>query len=204
MRRAHDQLRSDDGAGRRRAALRLALALVVAPLLIFASGWGLAPPSADAAPAAPACCSGYYYGADAAKVDAATRNTWPQANGPFCGVETAIAMVNYADEDYSTGLRFLSSASQFADASQWGYRLASGNSVAGEANTLYDFGTDPRSIAYIAYRYTPPAYYYHDYIYRWQMVHASQPSYTDTPRGLKPHGFSGYGSDGMIVSTPAR
>ena len=27
---------------------------------------------------------------------------------------------------------------------------------------------------------------------------------TDTPRGLKPHGFSGYGSDGMLVSTPAR
>jgi hypothetical protein len=28
-----------------------------------------------------------------------------------------------------------------------------------------------------------------------------QRSIADTPRGLKPHGFSGYASDGMIVSS---
>lgn len=41
-----------------------------------------------------------------------------------------------------------------------------------------DFGTDPRSIAYMAWFYTPANSYFHNYIYRWQMAHSSAPPYS--------------------------
>jgi hypothetical protein len=117
----------------------------------------------------------------------ATQNVWPQSSGPYCGIETDIAITNYDDQDDGLGLRFTSSSSQTSVASDnqssstqsiWGHQLASGNHVAGYTNISLDFGTDPRSIAYMAYAYSPGGFYYHDYIYRWQMAHSSQPSYS--------------------------
>lgn len=168
----------------RRIALRLACALFLASALLFARGWSVTP---GAAPIAHACCTGTFYGANSTKVDNATQYTWPQGSGPYCGIETAIAITNYADQDAGISMKFTSSSSQnsvasdntssFAE-SQWGYVLASGNPVGGKSNISLDYGTDPRSIAYMSWNYTPGGYYFHNYIYRWQFVHGSQPSHS--------------------------
>lgn len=177
------QVQRDPGAYHR-LAVRLALVLFFASSLFFIKGWNT---WSGMVPTAHACCNGTFYGSNSTYINNATQNTWPQASGPYCGIETAIAITNYADQVYGTGLRFNSSSSQYSVASdnnstsaesQWGYVLKSGNVVAGKSNISLDFGTDPRSIAYMSYWYTPPGYYYHDYIYNWYMVHSTQPSYS--------------------------
>lgn len=140
-----------------------------------------------AAPRALACCAGTFYGGDTTKVNNATQNVWPQASGPYCGIETAIAITNYVDEVDGVAMFFTVNSAQDAVASsnnntsaesQWGFKLAQYNNVAGKSNISLDFGTDPRSIAYMAWNWTPPNTFFHDYIYRWQMVHSSAPSYS--------------------------
>ncbi|HKV83108.1 MAG TPA: hypothetical protein VJN88_01035 [Ktedonobacterales bacterium] len=159
-------------------------------LAAFAVTWALLTPtvaaspitSADSAalPAAPLT----FYGADSARTNNAIASTWPQYNGAYCGIETAVAMVNYDDEVQGVGMRFggrgaqsgIASANQHSGASRWGYATPT-NAYAGVTNIAPDFGTDPRSIAYMAYNYTPNNTYYHDYIYRWQFSNGGQPSY---------------------------
>jgi hypothetical protein len=97
-----------------------------------------------------------------------------------------MAMTNYVDEDQNFPLRFTSQSQQnnvvsdnslYLAESQWGYLILPGNNVAGKTNISLDFGTDPRSIAYMAWNYTPANNFFHNEIYRWQFVHITQPSY---------------------------
>ena len=56
----------------------------------------------------------FYYGVDATKMTAAIAKIWPQMNGAYCGVATAMAMVNYEDELRHLPLRFTSRNNQAA------------------------------------------------------------------------------------------
>lgn len=144
-------------------------------------------------------CSPCFYGADTTKMNNAVANIWPQLQGPYCGIASAMAMTNYADEDAGQGLRFTSQSQQnnvvsdnhsSGAASQWGWALAGGNNVAGESNISLDFGIDPRSLAYMSWNYTPFGYYYHNIIYRPSMV--SPPSNdhsTQVLQGISRIGF---------------
>ena len=116
----------------------------------------------------------------------AVAGIWPQLNGPYCGIASAMAIANYGDQDAGQALRFTSQSQQnsvvsdnqsSAAASQWGYSIRSQNTVAGEVNISADFGIDPRGLAYMSFNYTPINFYYHDYIYRWQFSNGAQPSY---------------------------
>lgn len=167
-----------------RLALRLALVLFVASGAILTTAGRQGP---LAAPRAFACCTGTFYGGNTTLVNNATQNVWPQGSGPYCGIETAIAITNYVDQVDGVAMDFTSSSSQYTVASnnnsssaesQWGYALEGGNTVAGESNISLDFGTDPRSIAFMAWNYTPANTFFHDYIYRWQMAHSSAPPYS--------------------------
>lgn len=139
----------------------------------------------------------YYYGANATMTARAIAKIWPQMSGAYCGISTAMAMVNYEDEVRHLPMRFTSrndqaaiaTANQTSGASQWGYATSSSlsggstpgtNAYGGITNIAPDFGTDPRSIAYVAATYAPqePASPYHDYIYRWQFANQSAPSFT--------------------------
>jgi hypothetical protein len=149
--------------------------------------FGVASPAVGGAGAPNAATALYasFYGADSARTNNAIASIWPQYNGAYCGVETALAAVNYDDEAHGVGMYFggrgaqsgVASANQRSGASRWGYATPT-NAYAGVTNVAPDFGTDPRSIAYMTYNYTPNNTYYHDYIYRWQFSNSAQPSYS--------------------------
>lgn len=164
-----------------RAALRLSVALLTVMGGLLSSMWLGIPgalPRADAG-------TGTFYGADTTRMLNAIRYIWPQRSGAFCGVETAEAAVNYDDEAHGVAMRFTSTSNQVTVAqanqtsgrSQWGYATPI-NAYAGITNIAPDFGTDPRSIAYMTWNYTPNNTYFHDYIYRWQFANGSQPAYS--------------------------
>jgi hypothetical protein len=126
-----------------------------------------------------------FYGADTTKTVDAIQNIWPQGSGNYCGIETAEGAANYAEEDEGAAMSFTSTSNQYtvantnqtSGASQWGYATPT-NAYAGETNIAPDFGTDPRSSAYMAWNYTPNNTFFHDYIYRWQFANSTQPSFT--------------------------
>jgi hypothetical protein len=170
------------------AALRLTLALlaVSATFLVIALIRG----PAASVPVAHACCSGSFYGADTTKTINAVTPIFPEYTpGCNCGVETAMAITNYADEVQGWSLNFTHQSDQttvdtFNDQttseSQWGYATPSGGESAcgKKANISKDYGTDPRAIAWDTWDYTPPNWYFHDYIYRWDLFHGSPPAYS--------------------------
>lgn len=152
------------------------------------AGNGVTPASAapahPAQPAYPTYGTPTFYGADSTRTVNAIARIWPQRSGNYCGIETALAMVNYDDEVHGAPLRFASTydqvtvaqANQRAGASMWGYATPT-NATGGITNIAPDFGTDPRSIAYDAYTYSVNNVYFHNYIYRWQFANATQPSF---------------------------
>jgi hypothetical protein len=166
----------------RRPALRLALALLV----VTAALWVTLPQQAALARHRHAHRPArvYYSGVDSRLVASAVKPIWPQLGGAYCGIATAMAMVNYEDELLHLPLRFtsrndqatLAAANQSAGESQWGHATPT-NSYAGITNIAPDFGTDPRSIAYDAAQYAPAGTPFHDYIYRWQFDNATQPAF---------------------------
>lgn len=169
-----------------RAALRLSVVLLTVMGGLISSVWlglpGTTVPRADAG-------TGTFYGADTTRTINAIRNIWPQRSGPYCGIETAEAAVNYDDEVHNVAMRFTSTANQVTVAranqtsgkSQWGYATPT-NAYAGITNIARDFGTDPRSIAYMTWNYTPNNTYFHDYIYRWQFANSTQPAFSTQVR----------------------
>ncbi|MBA3825667.1 MAG: hypothetical protein H0X24_17435 [Ktedonobacterales bacterium] len=142
------------------------------------------------APHAHACCTGNFYGGNTTYVNNATQVIYPEwqnsSQGPTCncGVETAMAITNYADQVYygnNTHNKFtkqsdqntVDSGNQTTTAeSQWGTPMTTStmSKCGGLANISKDTGTDPRTIAYDAYTYTPPGYYFGNVIYRADLV----------------------------------
>ncbi len=170
-----------------RAAIRVSIALLaVSASFVMAAisrGPGAAPISL-----ASGCntCTGTFYGANTTLTVNAIQNIWPQGNTNNCGVETAEAVTNYADELAGVSMRFTSTQDMSqvnqdnqnsSAASQWGYATPT-NQWAGKSNIAPDTGTDPRSIAYMTFNYTPPNWYFHGYIYRWSFFHSTQPSFS--------------------------
>lgn len=168
-----------------RLALRLSVVLLVVAGLLFAAACasGIGGAAVQVAQAAPASAP-TFYGANTTMTVDAIRAIWPQDYGPYCGIESAEAAVNYNDEVRGVGMRFGSTTNQktvarnnqSSGASRWGYPKPI-NAYGGVTNISHDFGTDPRSIAYMTWNYTPNNTYYHNYIYRWQFDNRSQPSY---------------------------
>lgn len=104
---------------------------------------------------------------------------WPQDNANGCGVENAIALVNYddlnsGDQNFplnnSGSQDQLESANQTSGQSQWGHAVPT-NHWGGITNIAPDYGTDPRSIAYMMWQNSLNNRFFHDYIYRWQFAH---------------------------------
>lgn len=102
---------------------------------------------------------------------------WAQAPGSnACGVESAIAVANYDSLNKGQPQPFTNSSAQYtvennnktqtSGESQWGYDY---NSWAGYTNIAADFGTDPRSVAYMQWNYTINNTFYHDYLYRAEL-----------------------------------
>lgn len=171
----------------RRLALRLSIALLtLAAALISALGGQSAGVSAAASVYA---ATPIFYGADTARMNASIASVWPQYSGPYCGIATAIAAVNYDDLVHGVAMRFTSrtaqttvaSANQTKGASRWGYATPV-NKYAGITNIAPDFGADPRSIAYMTYEYTPLNTFFHNYIYRWQFANSTQPAFSTQAR----------------------
>lgn len=168
-----------------RVALRVSVLLLVVTGALLATAWhagtGLMP-TAQSAQANPG--AGTFYGADSTKTINAIKYIWPQAPGPYCGIETAEATVNYNDQVRGLGMRFRTTAdqktvarnNQTSGASQWGHPTPI-NPYGGITNISRDTGTDPRSIAYMTWNYTPNNTYYHNYVYRWQFATSSQPAF---------------------------
>jgi len=170
------------------AALRLSIVLLTVMGGLVGLIWLRAAPHVEAG-------AGTFYGTDTTMTINAMRNTWPQGNGAYCGIATAEAAVNYDDEVHSVpmpfikihspAMRFTSTADQVTVAkanqtsgkSQWGNATPI-NPYAGITNIAPDFGTDPRSIAYMTRNYAPPNTFFHNYIYRWQFVNSSQPTFS--------------------------
>jgi hypothetical protein len=181
MLKAHDSKEVFPMTYAQRVALRVCVLLLVVAGALLAMVWhggaGLAPAAAGNQTAVT------FYGADTTKTVNAIKYIWPQA-GPTCGIESTEAAVNYNDEVRGLGMRFRSTADQKAvaknnqtsGASQWGYPKPI-NAYGGVTNISRDLGTDPRSIAYMEWNYTPSNTYYHDYIYRWQFANSSAPSF---------------------------
>ena len=169
-----------------RVALRLSAILLFLAGALLATAWRAGPGTALAAPASPAAPAAVaiFYGADTTRTNNAIRNIWPQARGPFCGIETSLAVVNYNDQSRGLAMRFTSrndqnviaARNQTSGASQWGYPTPL-SPCGGKTNISRDSGTDPRSIAYMTWNYTPNNTYYHDTIYRWQFANSVKPSY---------------------------
>ena len=163
-----------------RLAWRLSLvALMAAGALLSTAG------SSFIRAAASTAVTAIFYGADTARTTNAIASIWPQYSGPYCGIETSEAAVNYDDLVHGVKMRFsgrsaqssVASANQRSGASRWGYATPT-NAYAGVTNLAPDFGTDPRSIAYMTYNYTPLNTFYHDYIYRWQFSNGTAPSFS--------------------------
>ena len=87
-------------------------------------------------------------------------------------MENAIALVNYDDLNNGQSVTFPNSSSQgnvekanqTSGASQWSHATPT-NNWGGITNIAADGGTDPRSIAYMAWNYSLPNRFFHDYIY---------------------------------------
>lgn len=166
-----------------RAAWRLSFALLGAAGVLFAAT--SATPASAASNTSATAATATFYGVDGTRMLNAINAIWPQHNGAYCGIATAEAAVNYDDEVHGVAMHFSStsnqvsvaSANQTSGASQWGHATPT-NTYAGITNIAPDFGTDPRSIAYMEYNYTPNATYIHDYIYRWQFSNSTQPTFT--------------------------
>ncbi|MBA3826872.1 MAG: hypothetical protein H0X24_23640, partial [Ktedonobacterales bacterium] len=126
----------------------------------------------------------HYYGVNGPWIVAAIAGLWPEEKGPYCAVAVAMAVDNYMDETRHLPLRFTKQAQQLdigkADqtegASQWGNATPI-NAAGGVINIAPDRGVDPRGAAYIQAHYAPPNTSFHNYIYRWQFHHATEPSY---------------------------
>lgn len=171
----------------RRLALRLSIALLTlaAALIPALGGQSAGVSAADSVYAA----TPIFYGADTARMNASIASVWPQYSGPYCGIATAIAAVNYNDLVHGVAIRFTSrtaqttvaSANQTKGASRWGYATPV-NKYAGITNIAPDFGADPRSIAYMTYEYTPLNTFFHNYIYRWQFANSTQPAFSTQAR----------------------
>src|SRR5262249_53775735 len=168
-----------------RLAFKLALALFVVTGSLLAIGWrghagqlAALPPTRVPVPPA-------FFGVDSTLMAAAVQNIWPQHSGPYCGVETALAAVNFDDAVQGRPMRFTSTGAQLTVAganqstgkSHWGYAKPT-TPAGGITNIAPDFGTDPRSIAYMTVHYAPSGTYFHDYIYRWQFANRVQPNFT--------------------------
>ena len=168
-------------------ALRLSIALLVLAAALMSS-LGSQPPRASAAGSIYAATP-IFYGADTARMNASIAAVWPQYSGPYCGIATAIAAVNYNDLVHGVAMRFksrsaqttIAAANQTKGASRWGYATPV-NRYAGITNIAPDFGADPRSIAYMTYEYTPLNTFFHNYIYRWQFANSTQPSFSTQAR----------------------
>ena len=84
-------------------------------------------------------------------------------------------MINYDDNNKGQPMAFTNSSAQTtvesnnrnqsSGASQWGY-ASPRNNWAGYTNIANDFGTDPRSVEYMAWNYTIANTFYHNYLYR--------------------------------------
>lgn len=159
-----------------RLALRVALALFAISGSLLASSW-LGGPLSMAIPTAHASCTdctGTWYGALSNYMNWSIDNgIWPQNTENACGVENAIALVNYDDLNNGQSVTFPDSSSQTnvehanqtSGASQWGHATPT-NQWAGITNIAPDLGTDPRSIAYMTWNYSLNNRFFHDYIYR--------------------------------------
>ncbi|MGH2501265.1 MAG: hypothetical protein ACRDID_01995, partial [Ktedonobacterales bacterium] len=113
----------------------------------------------------------------------ATVGIWPQQASNACGVDTAIGMINY--DALNSGASMPEPASSNPEStirsqngqtnptyspesiSQWGHATPT-NTTGGVTNIAADFGTDPRSVAYMSWNYSISNRYFHNYIYRWQ------------------------------------
>ncbi len=160
--------------------LSLALLVVAASIFILRGKIGFGPFAAQAA----APVTTYYYGTNGSLLVAAEQNLWPEEYGPYCAIATAMVVDNYLDLLTHHPLSFtrqaqqlsIGTANQTQGASQWGN--ATPLDVAGGIiNIAPDKGIDPRGAAYIQHRYAPNPYSFHNYIYRWEFHHTTEPSY---------------------------
>lgn len=160
-----------------RAALRLAFVLIA----IFGGVLGFGLIHSDSL----ASFSGTYYGTNESWVTSSVAATFPQTLSTACTVADAAAFTNYTYLMNGHPLRFTSTQSQ-ADiesdnqrwgASQWGNATPI-NAVAGITNIAPDFGNDPRSAAYMSETYNLSNVVVHNYLYRWQFAHTTQPAYS--------------------------
>lgn len=171
-------------------AQSLAFRLSLVALVLFAASlsffWA---PATNVNAANQAITAPIFYGADTARTIKAISPVWPQYAGAYCGIAASVAAVNYNDLVHGIAMRFTSRSAQTTVAannqksgkSRWGYATPV-NKYAGITNIAPDFGTDPRSIAYMTYEYTPLGNYFHNYIYRWQFSNSTQPSFTTQVR----------------------
>ena len=134
--------------------------------------------------------SGSFYGAyESLMTQAITGNIWPQATSNACAVTDAIGVVNYDYLRWGYPLRFVNSDSQSivekqnqtAGESQWGHATPI-NQWGGITNIAADFGNDPRSVAYDISYFNVKGTYWHNYVYRWQFAHSTQPSFWQQAR----------------------
>lgn len=134
--------------------------------------------------------SGTFYGAyESLMTQAISGNIWPQATSNACAITDTIGVVNYDYLRWGFPLRFVNSDSQSIvekgnqtlGQSQWGYATPI-NQWGGITNIARDFGNDPRSVAYDISRYNVVGTYWHNYIYRWQFAHSTQPSFSQQAR----------------------
>lgn len=159
----------------------------------------------------------------------ATIGIWPQpSSSNYCGVETATGMVNYdalnssasmpLPANYRNGQGPVSAitadnqSQSSPTVSHWGHATYT-NYTGGYSNIAADFGTDPRSVAYMAWNYSINNRWYHDYVYRWQFASATAPDMptqaldatTLMARGLEAFGepvvaFINSGAHAVLVS----
>lgn len=170
---------------KQRIAIRLAF------ILIAVSGGLLAlAMTHTSSDASCSTCTGTFYGAyETLMTKAIGGNIWPQATSNGCAVTDTIGVVNYDYLRFGHPLRFINKDSQtivqkdnqIAGSSQWG-RATPTNDWAGVTNIAPDFGNDPRSVAYDISHYDLVGIHWHDYIYRWQFAHSTQPSYSQQVR----------------------
>src|SRR5262249_35651509 len=116
-----------------RMAFKLALALFLVTGSLLAVGWrgflGTPGPMPPRGPMPPQAIPSDYYGVYEARMDLAIQHIWPQHSGPYCGVATALAAVNFTDHTQGFAMRFTSrsaqttvaTANQSAGKSNWGY-----------------------------------------------------------------------------------
>lgn len=169
-----------------RAAWRLTLLCLLASAGVT-QGFSV-PRASAAAPAACTVCTGTFYGADSTILNPAITTVWPQkANSNYCGIEDAIGLVNYDNLNSGQTKRFTSNDDQVARGNynqtvgndplplpglpQWGWaydaQLNPPNKYGGGTNIAPDYGTDPRSVAWVTWNYSLNNRYFHDHIYSW-------------------------------------